>query len=84
MEKYTAEQVATRLGVATTTIALWYKWKRHNPNHPLTDLLPEPVRISKRRYWTEDDIEKIMLFNASKPMGRGGLFAEFTYKKKEN
>ena len=83
-ELLTAEAVAIQLGVATTTLELWYKWKKHHPEHPLAELMPDPVRISKRRFWKPSDVEKLRVFQQSKPNGRGGLFAEFTYKKKED
>jgi predicted DNA-binding transcriptional regulator AlpA len=44
-----ARAVATRYGMCLKSIDRWLAGK----------LLPEPVRIRGRRYWYEDDLEKL-------------------------
>ena len=77
------EEVALRLGVATRTIDLWYRWKRKNLEHPFAKLLPDYKYQDGVRVWQNSDVDNLIIFKESKPNGRGGILGQVTYRKKE-
>lgn len=86
-ELFNATQVAARINSTVPTINSWYKWKKLNPSHPMAKLLPKYRIVNGRtRYWTLEDVEKLIEFKTTLPKGRNGILGEVTqkYVKKEN
>ena len=81
-------QVAALIDVTPNTIEMWYRWKKLNPDHELTNLLPDYEQSGAKgtRYWDMDDIYKLLQFKTLIPHGRNGILGEVTQKycKKEN
>lgn len=76
------QEVATIIGSSIQTIGSWYRWKALNPNHELAILLPDFKRVGNRntRYWSQDDVWKLLEFKKSIPQGRYGVMGEVTQK----
>lgn len=81
-----AQEVSVLVGSSVQTITSWYKWKSLNPNHELAQMLPDYTKIGNRRtrYWTRDDVWKLIEFKQNIPVGRYGLFGEVTQKYVKN
>jgi len=80
-------EIAMLVGVSVQTINSWYKWKKLHPEHELTKLIPDFVRIGNRntRYWKQADAWKLIEFRSSIPQGRNGIMGDVTqcyYHKK--
>ena len=93
--KLNATEVAVLVGCSVQTLNYWYAFKRENENSEnveirnLVNILPEYTQEGNRqtRYWTEDDIYRIVAFKNAIPKGRNGLLGSVTqryyHKKKE-
>ena len=83
-----AVEVACLIGSSVQTITSWYRWKELNPEHEMSQRLPDYERIGNKntRYWKQSDIWKLMDFKANIKQGRDGLMGEVTqkYAKKSN
>ena len=82
------EEVAVILGVSTQTINRWYKFKKQNPNHELSQTLP-PYRTVKTlrgwaRVWNPNDIWKLVQFRTEVKAGRNGLMGKYEGKGTKN
>jgi predicted DNA-binding transcriptional regulator AlpA len=82
------EEVAVLIGCSVKTVNNWYMWKKQNPEHEMTQLLPEFVQHGERqtRYWKQSDVYKLIEFQARIPKGRNGILGSVTqkyYKKKQ-
>lgn len=77
------EEVAVRLGVSTQTINRWYRFKRQNPEHQLSKLLPEYTKEKTAitgadvRYWNQDDLFKFIEFQSHVKLGRTGVMGKY-------
>lgn len=82
-----AEEVALLVGCSVPTLNHWYRFKKENPNHEMSKLLPEFVQSDTRqqRYWTEDSVYKLIEFRSKLPHGRAGILGSVTqrYVKKK-
>lgn len=89
---YKAVEVALLLDVSVPTIRNWYYFKRSNPDNEMAKLLPDPIQKSARqtRYWTKDDIPKLIEFQSKIVTGRNGFMGAITqpygkaHKKEKN
>ena len=79
------EELAMRIDSSVQTINNWYKWKRENPDHELSALLPEYVQEGNRqtRYWNTADIWKFIEFKTAIVHGRNGIMGQSRRKKGE-
>lgn len=75
-------EVSVLVGSSIQTISSWYRWKDLYPDHELAKLIPEYTRIGNRRtrYWTMEDVWKLVEFKNSIPQGRNGVMGEITQK----
>lgn len=75
-------EVSMYVGSSIQTISSWYRWKDLNPEHELAKIIPEYTRIGNRRtrYWTMDDVWKLVEFKKSIPQGRNGIMGAVTQK----
>lgn len=73
-------EIAMIVGVSVQTINSWYKWKRLHPEHELTKLIPDFVRIGNKntRYWKQSDAWMLMEFHSAIPQGRNGIMGDVT------
>lgn len=80
-----AEEVALLVGISTQTLNNWYRWKRLNPDHELSEFLPDPTQSGPRqmRYWKKSDIWIIAQFKNAIPHGRNGILGEVTQRRKK-
>lgn len=81
------EEVAILIGSSYWTVRTWYVWKSKNKDHPLAQLLPDPIQSAPRqtRYWKQSDIWKLLEFKSKLPRGRNGVMGNVTtvgYHKK--
>lgn len=86
--RFKIEQVAVLINSSTQTIDNWYRFKRENPNHELSKLLPDYEQEGERqtRYWSPNDVAKLVEFKNNLPKGRNGVMGSVTqkyYRKKE-
>lgn len=81
-KKLTVTEVAVLVGCSVQTINYWYAFKRKEPQNRLAQLLPDYSQEGARqtRYWTEEDIFKLVLFKDSIPRGRNGILGEVTQR----
>lgn len=81
-----AQEVAILIDRFPTTISMWYRWKRENPEHELAQLLPDYIQEHPRskRLWKESDVYKLIEFEKNIVKGRKGLMGSVTqrYQKK--
>jgi len=83
-------EVSMLVGSSIQTISMWYRWKDLHPDHELAHLIPEYTRIGNRRtrYWTMEDVWKLIEFKKSIPQGRKGVMGDVTqmyvHKEKNN
>lgn len=85
----TANEVALAVGISVHTLDLWYRFKRQNPEHEFSKLLPEYIKNSEKsnRLWDQNDMWKLMDFKQRIPKGRKGVMGSVTQKyvkKKED
>ena len=80
------EEVAVMLNCSVKTINNWYSFKRTQPDHELSKLLPDFIQegVRQTRYWKESDLWKLAEFQAKLPIGRNGIMGCVTqvYAKK--
>lgn len=85
-KKLNVTEVAVLVGCSVQTINYWYAFKRKEPQNKLAKILPEYSQEGTRqtRYWTEEDIFKLITFKNSIPRGRNGILGSVTqqYKRK--
>lgn len=75
-------EVSLLIGSSIQTIASWYRWKALHPDHELARVIPDFKRVGNRRtrYWTQDDVWKLIEFKNSIPQGRNGVMGDVTQK----
>lgn len=80
--RFKIEQVAVLINSSTQTIDNWYRFKRENPNHELSKLLPDYEQDGERqtRYWSPNDVAKLVEFKNNLPKGRNGVMGSVTQK----
>lgn len=77
------EEVALFLGVSVETINIWYRFKKHNPDDEYAKMLPEFEQdngAKSCRWWKQDDLDKFVQFQKSRPIGRNGAMGTVTQK----
>lgn len=89
MKLYKASETAMLLGITTDTLDIWYRFKRQNPDNKYAKMLPEIKHKEgnqKQRFWTEDDIFRLIEYKNTIPQGRNGIMGSVTqkYVKKED
>lgn len=74
------EEVALSIGVSTKTIRNWYRFKRENPEHEFSKMLPDLDRrdLRKPMLWKQSDLWKLMDFKKKLPVGRNGIMGSVT------
>lgn len=81
-----SQEVALLINRYPSTLTLWYKWKRENPDHELAKLLPEYIQEHPRskRLWKASDVYKLIEFEKNIVVGRKGVMGSVTqrYQKK--
>lgn len=77
-----AQEVAYRAGISMQTLGLWYRFKRENPDSEYALMLPEFVRGDNRRtrFWHESDVEALVKFKGTIPIGRNGVLGSVTQR----
>lgn len=88
VKKLRIEEVAISIGVSVNTINSWYRFKKQNPEHEYSKMIPEYSQDGgdkSPRYWTLKDIDKLLEFKNKRPIGRNGVMGSVTqkYVKKE-
>lgn len=80
--KFRAIEVALLLDISVATLGNWYVFKRQNPDNEIAKLLPEPIQKAPRqtRYWTEEDIPKLVEFKSKVVWGRNGFMGSITQR----
>ena len=75
-------EVSMLVGSSIQTISSWYRWKELHPEHELAKLIPNYTRNGNRRtrYWTMDDVWRLVEFKNNIPQGRNGVMGEITQK----
>lgn len=79
---YNVQEVAMMINSSIQTIGSWYRWKNLHPESELASIIPDYTRIGNKhtRYWTQEDIWKLLEFKQSIPQGRNGVMGEVTQK----
>lgn len=84
---YKVTEIAMILDVSIYTINNWYLFKRQNPDDEFAKMLPEPMQQTTRqtRYWTEEDLQKLIEFKSKIKVGRSGFMKSVSqqYSKRE-
>lgn len=82
----TCQEVSLLIGRFPSTISMWYRWKKENPDNEVAKLLPDYIQEHPRskRMWRESDIPKLIEFRQYIVTGRKGLMGSVTqrYQKK--
>ena len=86
--KLNATEVAVLVGCSVQTLNYWYAFKRENENSEnvdirnLVNILPEYTQEGNRqtRYWTEDDIYRIVAKKNAIPKSRKELLGSVTQR----
>ena len=82
-DKLRIEEVALFLGVSVETINIWYRFKKANPNDEYAKMLPDYEQNNGARscrYWAQKDLDKLIQFKNSRPIGRNGAMGTVTQK----
>ena len=83
----TSQEVALLVNRYPTTISMWYRWKKQNPEDELAKLLPDYIQDHPRapRFWRESDVYKLIEFEHHIVKGRKGVMGSVTqkYQKKK-
>lgn len=86
-KKLRIEEVAMIIGSSVQSINNWYRFKKEHPEHELSNLLPAFEQAGERqtRYWSSDDVWKLIEFKRTIPHGRNGIMGSITqrYCRKE-
>jgi hypothetical protein len=81
---FRAEEVCTRLGIATKTLDNWYLFKRNDPTNEYAKLLPEYIKCKLKglpvRLWKKTDLYKLFEFSYAIPRGRKGAMGSISTK----
>lgn len=79
-KKFKPEEAAILVGISVKTLNIWYKFKAENPDNEYAKMLPDFERIGAKgtRYWTQDDIYKLIEFQSAIPQGRNGIMGDVT------
>ena len=81
-----SQEVALLINRFPSTLSMWYRWKRENPDHELAKLLPDYIQEHPRskRLWKESDVYKLIEFEQNIVKGRKGVMGSVTqrYQKK--
>ena len=81
-----SQEVALLINRFPSTLSMWYRWKRENPEHELAQLLPDYIQAHPRskRLWKESDVYKLIEFENNIVKGRKGVMGSVTqrYQKK--
>lgn len=84
MQLLTANEVCYLVGISIYTLNNWYAFKRAEPDNEYAKLLPEFRTKSTgsrvTRYWTQEDVAKLITFRSSIPWGKGGVMGKITQK----
>ena len=82
MNKLKVEQVAAIVGVSAKTINNWYWFKHLHPDNEYASKLPDYEQASDRstRYWSMEDVYKLIEFRANLPHGRNGVLGDITQR----
>lgn len=77
-----AQEVAILIDRFPTTISMWYRWKRENPEHELAKMLPDYIQEHSRskRFWKESDVYRLIEFEKSIVKGRKGMMGSVTQR----
>ena len=80
------QELSFLVGSSIQTISSWYRWKSLNPDHELSKLLPDYVRIGNKntRYWNRQDVWELVKFKQSIPQGRNGIMGVVTQRYTRN
>lgn len=84
------EEVALFIGTSVNTINAWYRFKRQEPDNEYAKMLPDYTQDGgdrSTRYWTQEDVQKLIEFKQKRPIGKNGVMGIVTQKyvkKKEN
>lgn len=85
-DKFTATQVAAILQISVPTLTNWYTWY-NDPSYEKPEGLPELPLYTRAgntnrspRLWTEQDVEKIKVFQSFIKRGKGGFMGDFNAK----
>lgn len=77
MTKLTASKVSQALDISVITLNNWYAWYMNDEIDKPDDMpeLPKYEQAYERatRYWNEEDIKLIKIFQEWIPRGRGGV-----------
>lgn len=78
---FRAEEVVVIIGISLKTLNIWYQFKRENPDNEYAKILPEPQRRGNKgtRYWTQEDIKRLIEFQDKRPTGRNGVMGDITH-----
>lgn len=81
-EKINANETAVLIGCSLQTLNYWYAFKRMHPDNEYAKMLPDYTQEGARqtRYWSQDDIFKLIQFKNEIPKGRNGILADVTQK----
>ena len=77
-----SNEVALLINRYPTTISLWYRWKKQNPDNEFAKLLPDYIQEHPRaqRFWKESDVYKLLEFEKNIVKGRKGIMGSVTQK----
>lgn len=82
-DKLRIEEVAMFVGVSVETINIWYRFKKQHPDDIYALMLPDYSQdggARSCRYWNASDIDKLIKFKQSRPLGRNGAMGTVTQK----
>lgn len=79
---FNATEVSLIINSSLNSISNWYRFKKYNPDNEYAKMLPDYIQEGKRRtrYWRQSDIEKLIEFKNSIPIGRNGVLGSVTQK----
>jgi len=77
-----AEEVAVLVDISLKTLQNWYQFKKEYPENEYSQMLPDFTQSGERqtRYWTTQDVWKLIEFKQKLPRGRGGVLSKVTQK----
>ena len=82
------EEVATRIDVSTQTLNRWYKFKKENPRHELSKLLPAYGKAKTirgwARVWKPEDVWKLAQVKLTIKTGRTGQMGKYEGRGTKN
>ena len=76
----TASEVANKLNVSVKTLTNWYIWQNDSSIEKPEEYPHLPMYTQKRkngpRFWTNDDVERLVEFRDWLPRGRNGVMGK--------